>query len=150
VDLEIWAPDPFPLLPPVLQAMQSDEGTNASLERRIEMEVQRVQAQARADLDAIREEYKIGMDRETRMLRDMRDHAHLEVDRLKGELKDSKLELEGLWMKHHVLQRKMDVNGTMLAAEVRLRSADADRAQVCTLRLGYWDPSLSPGCCLQA
>lgn len=126
--------------------MQSDEGSKASLERRIEIEVQRVQAQARADLAAIREESKSCVDRETRMLRDMRDHAHLEVDRLKGELKDSKLELEDLWMKHRVLQRKMDVDGTALSAEVRLRSADADRAQVRTPLLGHRVPSMSPRC----
>ena len=111
--------------------VQNDDGTRSTLEKRVEAEVARLQEQARADMAAVRAESKDALHRETRMLRDMRDHAQLEADRVKGELKDCKQELEDVLVKYRALQRKVDVDGTALAAELRLRTADAERAEVC-------------------
>jgi hypothetical protein len=109
---------------------QNEDHGKAELEQRVEAEVQRIHAHVTADMAALRDESKAALDREKRMLRDMRDHAQLEADRAKGELRDYRAELEVVALRHRALQRKSDVDGAALAAELKLRSADADRAEV--------------------
>ena len=111
--------------------MQSEDGGKEAVQRRIEEEVHRIREHARVDLAAVRDESKAALDRETHILRDMRDHAQLEADRAKAELKDCKAELEDVLLKYRALQRKADVDGTALAAELKMRTADESRAQVC-------------------
>lgn len=128
----VWAYAQLGAQASIQAASQADQTDKANLERRVDVEIQRVEEQARCDLAAMREESKHALDRETRMLRDMRAHALAEVDRLKGELKDCRQNLEDILQQHRELQRRTDVDSTALAAELRAKAADADRAQVCS------------------
>ena len=110
--------------------VQDREGYSAGLEERVQAEVRRLHEQARADAAAARAESQEALERETRLLRDMRDAAAAEGDRVRGELKECRGELDDVTLRYRTLQRKSDAHGTALAAEVKLRAADAERAQV--------------------
>jgi hypothetical protein len=85
---------------------------------------------ARADLATVREESKAALERETRLMRDLRDQAQLEADRLSAELKDARHDADDAALRYRALQLKSDAAGSSLAAELKIKAADADRAQV--------------------
>lgn len=97
---------------------------------------------ARADIAALREESRHSLERETRLLRDMRDRSELEAERLAAELKDCRQDLDGAATRYRALQHKLDATSTSLAADLKIKTVDADRAHVsyyftaCT-SLGY-------------
>lgn len=96
----------------------------------MQTEVQRVHEAARADTAALRAESQAALERETRLLREARDAAHAESERLRADVKDCRGELDDVTLRYRTLQRTADVDGTALAAQVKLRAADAERAQV--------------------
>jgi hypothetical protein len=113
-------------------AVQGEDAGSSKLERRIDEEVARVREASRADVAALREEARTALERETRLLRDMRDSSALEAERLQAELKDCRRQLDEAAAHYRALQHKSDVHGSSLAAELKIMSVGADRAQVWT------------------
>lgn len=85
---------------------------------------------ARADIAALREESRQSLERETRLLRDMRDRSELEAERLAAEVKDCRRDLDAAAARYRALQHKSDASTTSLAAELKIKTVDADRAHV--------------------
>lgn len=109
---------------------QGEDNGCSKLQRRIDDEVARVRETARADIAALREESRQSLERETRLLRDMRDRSELEAGRLAAELKDCRRDLEGAAARYRALQNKSDASTTSLAADLKIKTVDADRAHV--------------------
>ena len=113
--------------------MQADDGSRASLERRIEMEVSRIQTQSLAELEKVRSESQTALERETRMLRDMREQALAQLDLSRAEGKGHRDAYDELLLRHRELQRRTDVELSRLSADLQLRGGEADRLVVCPL-----------------
>lgn len=111
--------------------MQGDsDGGRAALERRIDEEVARVREAARADVATVREEARAALERETRLLRDMRDRAQHDADTAAAEVKVCRQQLDDAAVRCRSLQHKADVQGSALAAELKVMAVDVDRAKV--------------------
>lgn len=119
--------------------MEGDGDSRVALERRIDEEVARVREAARADVATVREEARAALERETRLLRDMRDRAQHGADSAAAELKACRQELVDAAARFRGLQHKADVESSTATAEIRIMAADADRAKArpsgCQLQL---------------
>lgn len=128
---------------------QGDGDNRAALERRIDEEVARVREAARADLATVREEARAALERETRLLRDMRDRAQHDADTAAEEVKACRQQLDDAAVRFRSLQHKADVQGGALAAELKIMAVDVDRAKVRQRRLrgtaGGWQTALEGG-----
>lgn len=90
----------------------------------------RVRETARSEIDALKADSSHSLERETRLLRDMRDRSELQVERVAAELKDCKRDLDSAAARYNALQHKSDTSITSLAADLKIKTVDADRAHV--------------------
>jgi hypothetical protein len=118
-----------------VQSQDGDSG-KAELERWIEEEVARVREQSRADLAELRVSAAAAADREARLLAAARDDAARAAESLRGELAAARGERDDALARLRSLQRKADVEGAALGAELRLREADAQRAGALSVEKG--------------
>jgi hypothetical protein len=109
---------------------QGEDAGNNKVQQHIDEAVSRVREAARVDMAALREESRHSLERETRLLRDMRDRSELEAERLAAELKDCRRDLEGATSRYIALQHRYDASTTSLAADLKIKTVDADHAHV--------------------
>ena len=110
--------------------MEGEGDGRAALERRIDEEVARVREAARADVATLREEARAALERETRLLRDMRDRAQHDADVAAAEAKACRQALGDAAVQHRTMQHRADVRSSTLAADLKIMGADLDRAKV--------------------
>lgn len=89
--------------------LSDDEGRRGREEARVLQEVERWKRDAEAEVSRIRQEAADALERETRVLREMRDVAVFEQDRLRGQLKDLATEHGDLAEQLRGLRRLHDV-----------------------------------------
>eukprot|EP00892_Ulva_mutabilis_P012222 jgi/Ulvmu1/9372/UM050_0124.1 len=113
-----------------LSILQGEGDGRAALERRIDEEVARVREAACADVATVRDESRAALERETRLLRDMRDRAQHDADLAAAEVKECRQALDDAAVRMRSTQHKADVQHSALAAEVKIMGADMDRAKM--------------------
>ncbi|KAI8463321.1 MAG: hypothetical protein J3K34DRAFT_527091 [Monoraphidium minutum] len=107
----------------------ADAAARGKGDERLERELARLQAQAAADMDAIRQEAADGAEREVRLMREMRDAALDDAASSKADLRELALAHDALEASAREARLAGDVRVAELLGEGRLRAFEMQRAQ---------------------
>lgn len=94
--------------------LSADSSEGAKYERRLSEEIARIQAEASSHIDRIRKESTEMFERETRMLRELRDTAQQEASSQASNTKALQTQYDDLLLKHRDLQKRADLKQTEL------------------------------------
>eukprot|EP00873_Tetraselmis_striata_P020021 jgi/Tetstr1/440285/TSEL_028635.t1 len=99
-------------------------------ERRLSDEIARIQAEASSHIDRIRKESTEMFERETRLLRELRDSAQQEAAAAAAGTKALQGQYDDLLLQHRDLQKRADLQRSELQGEIRMNEFERDRLRV--------------------
>ncbi len=97
---------------------------------KLSAELARLSAQAAADVDRVRREASEAYERDTRMLRDLRDQAQAEAEAARAAVKEARALQEEATTAARQAAVRMDVRCAELAGELKLKAYEVQRLQV--------------------
>lgn len=112
------------------QLMETRSDTQNAYETRLQAELTRLQSQAKKDLDGLTTDAAVTHERETRLLREMRDVAAAEAERARADAREARDAHEALLGKHREAMTEAERRSTELWSEFKVARFELDRAKV--------------------
>ncbi|XP_071481297.1 progesterone-induced-blocking factor 1-like [Diadema antillarum] len=108
--------------------IESRDRYKSEYENKLRDELESIRLRTEAEIDKLKSTMRDTFERENRSLRESRDNALLEKERVLASEKEVKSKYEELFTKYRELQASSDARLSELSGEVRLKSFEAERS----------------------
>ena len=112
------------------QLMDTRSDSQSAYEQRLQAELSRLQEQAKKDLEGLTTDARQTHERETRLLREMRDVAAADAERARADAREAREAHEALLGRHREAMAENERKATELWSEVKVSRFELDRAKV--------------------